>query len=164
MNENEAYMIPECNLYRTKVFSQEPTCKRPLTKEPLPMANFDSAHQLELKMMHVRERLIARIENEGYLICAELKRQQQDNSPAAKNMIQEIHFVSCKGSTFTTFGIKHRAIRSNTNWRKSFRYSTNLDRRRIGHLPDNRFYMAWNFLKIRGHHIYRFHQKAGSRR
>ena len=52
MNENEAYMIPECNLYRTKVFSQEPTCKRPLTKEPLPMANFDSAHQLELKMMH----------------------------------------------------------------------------------------------------------------
>ncbi len=90
MNENEAYMIPECNLYRTKVFSQEPTCKRPLTKEPLPMANFDSAHQLELKILHARERLAARIENEGYLICAELKRLQKDTSPAAKNMIKEM--------------------------------------------------------------------------
>ena len=90
MNENEAYMIPECNLYRTKVFSQEPTCKRPLTKEPLPIANFDSAHQLELKTLHARERLAARIENEGYWLCAELKRLQKDNSPAAKNMIKEM--------------------------------------------------------------------------
>lgn len=90
MNKNEAYMIPECNLYRTKVFSQEPTRKRPLTKEPLPMANFDSAHQLELKILHARERLAARIENEGYLICAELKRLQKDNSPAAKSIIKEI--------------------------------------------------------------------------
>ena len=90
MNENEVYMIPECNLYRTKVFSQEPTCKRPLTKEPLPMANFDSAHQLELKILHARERLAARIENEGYLICAELKRLQKDNSPEAKSIIKEI--------------------------------------------------------------------------
>lgn len=54
------------------------------------MANFDSAHQLELKMMHARERLAARIENEGYLICAELKHLQQNNSPAAKNMIKEM--------------------------------------------------------------------------
>lgn len=90
MDENEAYMIPECNLYRTKVFSQELTCKRPLTQEPLPMANFDSAHHLELKMMHARERLAARIENEGYLICAELKRLQQNNSSTAKNMIKEM--------------------------------------------------------------------------
>lgn len=90
MNENEAYMIPECNLYRTKVFSQEPTRKRPLTKEPLSMANFDSAHQLELKILHARERLAARIENEGYLICAQLKRLQQANSPVAKNMIKEM--------------------------------------------------------------------------
>ena len=54
------------------------------------MANFDPAHQLELKMMHAWERLAARIENEGYLICAELKRLQKDNSSTAKNMIKEM--------------------------------------------------------------------------
>lgn len=54
------------------------------------MANFDSAHQLELKILHARERVAARIENEGYSICVELKRLQKDNSPAAKTMIQEM--------------------------------------------------------------------------
>ena len=92
MKENEAYMIPECSLHRTKTFSQEEwpdalgeAVRKGANREP----KFDSAHQLEMKIMHARERLAARIENEGYLICAELKRQQ-DNATAAKNMIKEM--------------------------------------------------------------------------
>jgi len=96
MNENEAYMIPECNAYRTKTFFQEEwssardILSEEVRKEADKQPKFDSVHQLELKIMDARERLAARIENEGYLICAELKRQQQDNTPAANNMIKEI--------------------------------------------------------------------------
>lgn len=90
MNENEAYMIPECNVYRTKFFSQEPDWHLSTKKSQIATPTSDSAHQLELKIMHARERLSARIENEGYLICAELKRLQKDNSPAAKTMIKEM--------------------------------------------------------------------------
>ena len=99
MNENAAYMIPEYNAYRTKTFSQELACNWPsmedgpceeVRKEIGKQPKFDSAHQLELKIVHARERLAARIENEGYLICAQLKRLQQANSPVAKNMIKEI--------------------------------------------------------------------------
>lgn len=90
MNENEAYMIPECHVYRTKVYSQEPDCHLSTKKAQITAPKFDPAHQLELKMVHARERLAARIENEGYLICAELKRLQQDTSPATKNMIKEV--------------------------------------------------------------------------
>lgn len=90
MNENEAYMIPECNVYRTKVFAQEPDCRLATKKAQITAPKFDPVHQLELKIMGARERLAARIENEGYLICAELKRLQQDTSPATKNMIKEM--------------------------------------------------------------------------
>lgn len=99
MNENEAYMIPECNAYRTKTFSQVLACDWPSMGNGLceevrkgmgEQAKFDSVHQLELKMVHARERIAARIENEGNLICAELKRLRQDISPAAKNIIKEM--------------------------------------------------------------------------
>ena len=88
MNENEAYMIPECNIYRKRVCAQELDCHLSTKKAQITAPKVDPAHQLELKIMGARERLAARIENEGYLICAELKRLKQDNSPATKNMIK----------------------------------------------------------------------------
>jgi len=90
MNENEVYMIPECHVYRTKVCSQEPDYHFSTKKAKITVPKFDPVYQLELKIMGARERLAARIENEGYLICVELKRQQQSASAAAKNMIKEM--------------------------------------------------------------------------
>ncbi len=50
MNENEAYMIPECNLYRTKTFSQEVNpsteidLREEVRNEMAVQPKFDSAH------------------------------------------------------------------------------------------------------------------------
>ncbi len=40
--------------------------------------------------MHAQEKLAARIENEGYMICTELKQLQQSDLPAAKDVIKEM--------------------------------------------------------------------------
>ena len=50
MNENEAYMIPECNVYWTKVYSQEPDCQLSTKKAHITVPKVNSVHQLEFKI------------------------------------------------------------------------------------------------------------------